>query len=290
MKTVTKAAHSIVRACGQESLVASAGAHNRTLNKLIPLPEEYTKGTYKTIKRDGVRFRVDLSNYMQWCLFSNQPDRSWKFAVESLRRGAVILDVGANVGHFSLKVGMTAFQKVDVDIYAFEPNPLTFLLLQQNLNLNSQLLPSIQTKQLALGDIGSMNFTYNPVNTGAGHLVRSPTGLQVKVARLDDWFKETELPRIDFIKMDVEGYEPKVLLGASEIISAFRPVLYLEITDEWFRNINYSANWIFHRLGALGYQLFVDGDRGMEKLDRVAVLAKRFNLLAVQENADHVGH
>jgi FkbM family methyltransferase len=283
MKPLTKTVHDIVRRCNLDSFIARVGSDNRLLNKLIPLPAEYKVGTSKTIKRDGVHFQVDLSDYMQWCLFSNQPDRSWKLALTELRKGAIVLDIGANVGHFCLKVGKGMIQKkIDASIYAFEPNPHTFSLLEQNLKLNPELQPSIQVKQLAIGDEAAlMNFSYDPDNTGGGRLSEWPTGLQVEVVRLDDWFRQAELARVDFIKIDVEGYEPKVLLGASKIISSFRPILYLEITDEWFKKIGFSAAWVFQKLDELGYELFIDKLDEIEKLERSAVLAKQFNIMAV---------
>jgi len=60
-------------------------------------------------------------------------------------------------------------------------------------------------------------------------ITQAGTGLSVKVTTIDKFVEANKLPRVDFIKMDVEGHELKVLKGAHETIGAFKPSLALSV-------------------------------------------------------------
>ena len=57
---------------------------------------------------------------------------------------------------------------------------------------------------------------------------------------LDQFVTDNGIERVDFIEVDVEGYEPLVLAGATDTIRLFRPVLYLEMTNDWFDKTGHS--------------------------------------------------
>ena len=133
--------------------------------------------------------------------------------------GDIVFDIGAYVGDtalwFSKAVGPQG------KVYAFEPEPRNFEKLKANLERNN--VTNVIPLQLAVSETkGEMQ-----VASGAGSSVitQDDTGTSVKVTTIDKFVEANKLPRVDFIKMDVEGHELKVLKGAHETIQAFKPSL-----------------------------------------------------------------
>jgi len=136
-------------------------------------------------------------------------------------KGKVVVDAGANIGIFSLMAAALGAKKV----YAFEPVKETYELLKQNVKLN-ELENVIVPVNKALGNQNSSaEISYRGVgDVGASiELNRGAMKTQkIEIVSLDDFLKNED---VGFIKMDVEGYEEKALLGARETIKRCKPVL-----------------------------------------------------------------
>jgi FkbM family methyltransferase len=169
-------------------------------------------------------------------------------------RKKVFLDVGANVGIFSL-FGSLYFDRV----YSFEPNPSIFERLNANIKLSGADHVSAMPMALS-GQPGEMTLHVNPTNHGGSTLNGFPENYkkalaeyewktyQVKVTTLDDFVKANNITEVNLIKIDVEGHEQDVLRGATSLLKNMKPILFIEITtreqfDEIRRLIpaNYKA-------------------------------------------------
>ena len=161
--------------------------------------------------------------------------------------GAVVLDIGANLGAHTVplaqRVGPTGV------VIAFEPQPVLHQILSANLVLNS--IPNTLAYAMALGAaegecrIPSLDYS-RPCNFGGVGVALEGDGEVVPMARLDDF----QLERVDFIKLDVEGFEAQVLAGAVDTLQRCRPILYIENDRQ-----EKSAELI-QRLFDLGYRLW----------------------------------
>jgi len=135
--------------------------------------------------------------------------------------GDIIFDIGACVGDtalwFSKAVGPQG------KVYAFEPEPSNFEKLKANLERNN--VTNVIPLQLALSE----NEGEMQIASGGGISVITETAgdTSVKVTTVDKFVEANKLPRVDFIKMDAEGHELKVLAGARETIKTFKPSLAL---------------------------------------------------------------
>lgn len=135
-------------------------------------------------------------------------------------------DVGANIGVYSLIV---AGQAQSVNVFAFEPHPQTFLLLQENVHLNN-LDNRISCIQSALGDHdGTVRFTDNAGNPENHILNGSGGGLEVLIQRTNT-FCEREGIYPQVMKIDVEGFENQVLNGLGNSLSKVQ-VIFSECWD-----------------------------------------------------------
>lgn len=168
------------------------------------------------------------------------------------------LDVGANEGWYTLNVKKSF---ANADVYSFEPSPITYDRLKRNLLLNDE-------KRDAVVNIGlydrndKLAFYYNKESSGASSFVniRDKADLEpieVDVKRLDDWARENEIEKIDFIKCDVEGAELFVYRGGRELIEQNKPIIFSEMLRKWSAKFGYTPNDIISFLGQFGYRCFV---------------------------------
>ena len=126
------------------------------------------------------------------------------------------IDVGGHCGFWSFYLGVN-FKKV----YAFEPVEIFRECFKKNIpHENVELLP------VALGnENGFVSMNVELENTGATHVSNKIDGLnKVELKKLDDY----EFTDIDFIKIDVEGYENQVVLGAKETLLRNKPIIIVE--------------------------------------------------------------
>ena len=154
-------------------------------------------------------------------------------ARENLREGDVAVDVGANVGVLTFLaasiVGKTG------RVIAVEPNPDNLQLLYRGIHMNGfsnvEVLPHAASNSRSV-----FSLTGGTSNT---HLIgaRAPEegGHFVQSIMLDEALGD--LPRLDFVKMDIEGHEPQALEGFSRLIDRFRPVLLVEFNPRCLVNL-----------------------------------------------------
>ncbi|MEP5729979.1 MAG: FkbM family methyltransferase [Sulfitobacter sp.] len=140
---------------------------------------------------------------------------------------ATALDIGANIGITSCMLGQ---HLTNGQVFSFEPSPSVYPILSRNIAANN--LANVTTRQLAMGaKKGKLGFVGE---SAYGHLVSSDEtesqkmGNTVSVETIDRIVKEKNLGQIDFIKIDVEGFEDQVLAGGSETEAKFAPLYYME--------------------------------------------------------------
>jgi FkbM family methyltransferase len=152
-----------------------------------------------------------------------------KFFDKYVQEGDFVLEVGANIGThtvwFSKKVGDSGF------VLAFEPQRLIFQTLCGNIALNS--LKNVDCKQLGVGlrrEIVKVPFLDPEVenNFGGLSIKDQEEGEDVAIINIDGM----RLDRLDFLKIDVEGMEPEVLMGGLNTINKFKPIIYMEVDRE----------------------------------------------------------
>lgn len=203
--------------------------------------------------------------------------------------GSVFVDVGANFGYFTCllaaKLGRTAGSRV----IAIEPNPDMLRLLRTNVGINWSGAP-VRIEPVAVAETpGEMVLTIPDDRAANGTLAPiEPEGRtlrthRVAVTRLDDLLRGE--PRIDLIKIDVEGFEPAVLRGAAETLARPGLRLVLEWSVPQLREAGFDPMETPRLLHAAGFRLF-DADARPDgaadiALDEAALAARTYcNLLA----------
>ncbi|HYR08050.1 MAG TPA: FkbM family methyltransferase [Longimicrobium sp.] len=167
-----------------------------------------------------------------------------------LRPGGVVLDVGANVGYYTLLASVLVGDAGAV--HAFEPEPRNAEFLRRHLRINGRRNVTVQ--QAAVSDYeGTARFEAG-TGSGTGHLGDAGT-LEVRTLRVDDYCAEHGLAPTA-IKIDVEGAEMSVLAGAFDTLARHHPTIFLSTHGPEL----HAATLGF--LGGMGYQLRpILGDR-----------------------------
>ena len=140
--------------------------------------------------------------------------------VEEVRPGAVVYDVGANAGFFTLLASRLAGPSGSV--YAFEPMDRNLRYLREHLQLNA--VPNVHIMPIAISDTnGTVRFAAADDPAMGG--LSATGGIEVQSRTIDDLAATLPLPT--FIKMDIEGAEHAALSGAMETLRRARPVILL---------------------------------------------------------------
>ncbi len=145
---------------------------------------------------------------------------------QAVRRGDIVLDCGANVGAFA----RTALRLGAKLVVAIEPAPENVLCLRRNLEREIAGGRVIVVPKGVYDREGTIAFKQDSGNSAADAFVVSTDAsqaglLQLPVVRIDDLVAELKLPRVDFIKMDIEGSERNALAGAAATLAGWRPRL-----------------------------------------------------------------
>jgi FkbM family methyltransferase len=145
--------------------------------------------------------------------------------------GGVLLDVGAHVGHYTLRLAGKASQ-----VFAVEPNPAAVSGLRRNLALND--ITNVTVLELAAWDEKTWLMLDDPHGHEGGGSTRTvdstgpdDTRSAVRADRLDASPELHRLDRLDLVKLDVEGADLNALWGMAELLARHRPVLFVECHD-----------------------------------------------------------
>jgi FkbM family methyltransferase len=168
-----------------------------------------------------------------------------------VRPGTAVIDVGANVGFFTLQ--FASWVTNGGKVFALEPEAVNFARLQRAI-ARAERTAVVETIQAAVGETtGEALLEINPIHPGDHKLASS--GVAVAVTTLDHLLGARGWPEVSFIKIDVQGAEGQVLAGAGETIQKFRPALFIEVDDPHLKRFGSSARALLTSCTARGYAL-----------------------------------
>lgn len=161
--------------------------------------------------------------------------------------GGVCVDAGASLGDHTITYSQIVGGAGRV--YAFEPHPLTY----EALLLNTVRLSNVFTSTFGLSDVaGRAQFVQDP-NIGAS-CVADAGETTIDLVTLDGHLLP-ELTRCDFIHLDAEGFEPRILRGGRTLIETFHPALVVEVCDKHLKRAGSSEVELLALLDELGYDV-----------------------------------
>jgi FkbM family methyltransferase len=217
-------------------------------NCVSKIKKTFNKRENQIIEIDNFKFYLDEKDSLGLRNAVEFEPEVLKSLKKYVNKDSNILDVGANLGYFTAH--MSRLVGANGVVHAFEPEPGNFLLLEKNVRANN--LDNVITHKIALGESDKTGELFiNEFSNGMHRLYESvccgTSKVEVQIKALDSLFSPGN---ISLIKIDVEGFEPFVLLGAEKIIrnndvvviSEYCPPSMIEANASVTKFIDYLRN------------------------------------------------
>lgn len=225
--------------------------HNKILTKKLPKKDiNLPCHGLQILVRNPRKSLIGRSIYLSglW-----EPETT-HFISMKMKAGMNVLDVGADIGYYTLLFAKLVGAKGNV--YAFEPIPKAKQYLDKNVELNE--LKNVSTFGFALFDDAGMvcledPFNKSKINPQKKRLSRNDIQVEMKV--FDGLRSEESIGRVDFIKLDVEGAEMNILRGMRETIKKDRPEIIIELHPSQLKDFGFSPSEFINFFSELGYQI-----------------------------------
>lgn len=250
------------------------------------LPESSVHGQIRTVAtRHGFTMRLDLGQFVDrtiYCTGGWEPLET-RVISAALRPGDVFVDVGANIGFFSLLAARLIGESGTV--HAVEATPSTADLLDANIARNR--IATIRVHRCAAGDRqasarmmvrdgGNIGSNYLALGDGAA----GDPGATIPVRRLDQLLAGE---RIRLIKLDIEGAEAMALRGAGDLLAGdSAPALLFEFSPAMLRAMGDDPAGLLAGLEGKGYRIFEIGRRRLTPHDPAILDRVQTYLLALK--------
>ena len=179
------------------------------------------------------------------------------FFLRTCRPGMTVVDIGANVGYYTA-LALSRMQGRG-RIIAFEPDPENFRYLQQTVAANNGFIATCLQKAVS-DSAGSMTLYTSRDNRGDNRLYANELctdACQVDVVPVDTALAELGIQQVDFIKMDVQGYEAHVIGGMVQTLRNSSPIIVL--SEFWPYGLRAAGSDPVHMLEfleQLGFELY----------------------------------
>lgn len=216
-------------------------------------------------QREGIQWELDLCQGIDFSIFllgAFEPETAACYTREVVR-GNTVLDIGANIGAHSLKLAKLV--GAEGRVICYEPTDYAFGKLQRNFELNPTLRSRATCLQAFLGDKDAgvrpdaipsswslarqSKDKVHPVHCGTYNSLE-----RAKTTTVVESLKECSVGKVDFIKLDVDGFELPVLRGAESMLKRDRPRILMEFAPYIYLEHGYTLQDLAGFLKGLGYE------------------------------------
>lgn len=220
-----------------------------------------------TFPRSGIRMRLPAEwrgmSKMAY-VFRDDAERELAALHQFVPEGAVAVDVGAHYGDYALVLATLVGRAGSV--LALEPSRSARRVLADNVHLNDAAQILIEPFAAgAVSETAELHHHPDPSRASLGEMGPAGTGSEpVEVRTLDEILDRHGIVRLDFVKIDVEGAELDVLVGARRSIERFRPVIMFEYQELAAERLGHDPLDAWRYLESLGYSI-----RALDRADRL---------------------
>jgi FkbM family methyltransferase len=220
-------------------------------------------GPIAVCRRGGLRWKLDLREGIDFSIFllgSFEPNMAAAYR-HMVAPGSIAVDIGANIGAHTLRLAVCVGPAGRV--IAVEPTQYAFERMREQVLLNPNLAPRIVllqamlmgSEQAALAEKIESSWPLDPPSDAhPGHAGVAKVTTGAKVRTLDSVVSDLDLKSVDFLKLDVDGYEVEVLRGARDTLRRFAPVIFFEHAPYVLAEKGYRPDELVNLLIDAGYQ------------------------------------
>lgn len=239
-----------------------------TLGELYRRYKSLNKNKVVIATRDEIKYELDLSELIESSIYYDGCFEPKTVAVlnKYVKQGMTVLDIGANIGCHTLRLAKLVGQ--DGKVIAFEPMAGASAKLKRNLELNN--FSNVTLERIALSNENRESQVVHfyaswPLNSDScdelhpvhgGRLMENMADL----VTLDNYVQRKGIEKIDFIKLDVDGYEYKVIRGGINSIEKFKPIMIVEFGKYTLMECGDSLEDLIDLLASIGYSFYSEKD------------------------------
>jgi FkbM family methyltransferase len=211
-------------------------------------------------KREPIKL---VAYYKQFTAYYPQAEMVTKeWVVDNFQDDWTVFDCGANIGYYTILFAQLANKG---KVYAFEPTN-TFSMLEDNILYNNITNAVLEKK--ALGNKSGVFKDTIPIVWGVeekevmdaeakklcGYSQIEMETNEYEFITIDDYCKQHELDKVDCIKIDTDGFDFEILIGAKETMNRFSPVLIMEIYGQTLKIHGHNEKEVLDWLSGMGYK------------------------------------
>ena len=246
-----------------------------------------------TLRQANIRINCDLTQFIQRHLYfyggyEEQQCQRW---VQLARDARTVFDIGANVGLYSL---LAAAANSKASVHAFEPTPGLVTAMLDHIELND--FHNISVNPVAVGRASGQGFLHfctgrDDSNEGMNFVTGATMqdgDMPIGIVSVDDYCRQEQIEQIDLLKLDIEGGEFDVLLGARDLLRT-RAIgcIFLELAEWTANRSGHSTVDVKRLLSEAGYRIYRLSSGGLTEVqaerthssDNVIALARERGLL-----------
>ena len=230
----------------------------------------------RIIERNGIRYFVDLNEGIDLGIFLNIKNEKKIFnIIKILGKHITIIDIGSNIGSVTLPLAKI-FSKSKV--ISIEPTFYAFSKLKKNINLNPILKKRIKLENVFVSNqnkiVNKVHSSWNLSNDSKKHKVHFGTLKKTSkiIKKLDKVCSDVK--KVNFIKIDVDGHELDVLKSGKKTIKKHKPFIYFEFAPYLYKEFHYTPEILINFIKKDLNYLFYD-----EKLKEVSNIESFINKL-----------
>lgn len=232
---------------------------------------------------DGHKMFLDSKDSLHLSINGIYEPFETELVKKEIKKGDVVLDIGANIGYYTLIFAKLVGENGKV--FAFEPDPTNFSLLKKNVEINGYGNRVVLVQKAVSNKTEKIKLYLCEDNKGDHRIYDSHDGrqsIEIEAIRLDDYFKNYN-GTIDFIKMDIQGAEGWAIQGMHNLLKKNKTVKI--VTEFWpigLKGSGIDPDEYFKILIELGFKLYEINEQ--EKKIKPINIPKVTNLLCMRKN------
>ena len=219
-----------IRGCEMKTLPKLYRKLPVSMRKRLVKLYKYTPSSHKIVNKniDGINFELDLSRlvHAQMYHYGFWEEHTTNIIKDKIKKGMVALDIGASSGVHALRMA-----SLGAMTYAFEPSNWMYQNLVHNISLNK--FDNIKPEKIALSNfIGKGKIESTEHGKLRGRITEPE--IDIKYDTVDNYYKRNKIKRLDFIKIDTDGFEVKIIEGGIKTIKKYYPWMVIEFRPSLF--------------------------------------------------------